>query len=69
MAAWDSKIIENLITLLVKNRTLEVKKTRRSKQTEQWHGGGICAQRTGYEVFLEWLDDFHKSSTLSKSYG
>jgi hypothetical protein len=48
MSARASKIIENWITSLVKNETLEVKKTRRSKQTEKWHGGGICAQRTGY---------------------
>jgi hypothetical protein len=47
MTARASKMIENWITLLVKNETLEVKKTRRSKQTEKWHGGGICAQRTG----------------------
>ena len=41
------KINEKLITLLIKNKTLEVKKRRKSKQTEKWHGGGICAQRTG----------------------
>ena len=48
MTARASKMIENLITLLIKIKALAVKQTRRSEQTEKWHGGGICAQRTGY---------------------
>ena len=48
MTARASKMIENLITLLTKIQTLAVKQTRRLEQTEKWHGGGICAQRTGY---------------------
>ena len=48
MTARASKMIENLITVLIKIKTLAVKQTRRSEQTEKWHGGGICAQRTGY---------------------
>jgi hypothetical protein len=35
-----SKMMENFSTLLVKNKTLAVKKSRRSKQTKKWHGGG-----------------------------
>jgi hypothetical protein len=41
-----------LITLLTKIQTLAVKQTRRSEQTEKWHGGGICAQRTGYIYYI-----------------
>ena len=48
MAARASKMINNSLILLIKIKTLAVKQTRRSEQTEKWHGGGICAQRTGY---------------------
>ena len=59
MTARASKMMENLITLLTQIQTLavkrtgrseqtEAKETKRSKQTKKWHGGGICAQRTGY---------------------
>ena len=48
MTARASKMIEQMITLLIRIKTLAVKQTRRSEQTEKWHGGRICAQRTGY---------------------
>ena len=35
MTARASKIIKKLVTLLVTNKTLEVKKTRKSKQTKK----------------------------------
>ena len=53
MTTLASKMIETLITLLIKIKTLAVKQTRRSEQTEKWHGGGICAQRTGYTLEIQ----------------
>ena len=50
MNSRPSKIIQNQENLVTQNQDNPRKKTSRIQEIKMRHGGGICAQRPGYDL-------------------
>ena len=52
MSPRASKITQNHENLVTQNPENPRKKTSRIQEIKKRHGGGICAQRTGYIIYI-----------------
>ena len=57
---------QHFLTTCLRKNMLNIwscKQNRRPKQTKKWHGGGLCAQRTGYIYMYKWSGTWTQDQT------